>query len=104
MRSSATMKILFATGVTLLTISGARHSSGYEWLVVTGDDTAQYKGVGTVNGAVAPNGTLYHFMVWAGDGEPDTFRIRIWWEDSGQETELYDSETTILGGGSIVIH
>lgn len=80
------------------------HSSGYEWLVVTGDDTAQYRGVGTVNGSPAPNGTLYHFMAWASDGEADTFRIRIWWEDSGYDTELYDSETTILGGGSIVIH
>jgi hypothetical protein len=80
------------------------HSLTYEWLVVTGDDTAQYEGVGTVNGSPAPNGYPYHFMVWAGDGEPDTFRIRIWWEESGQEADLYDSGTMILGGGSIVIH
>lgn len=80
------------------------HSSAYEWLVITGDDTAQYKGVGTVNGLAAPNGTLYRFMVWVADGAPDTFRMRIWWVDTGQEIDLYDSETASLGGGSIVIH
>ena len=37
-------------------------------------------------------------------GEPDTFRIRIWWDDSGTETVLIDSETSVLGKGSIVIH
>jgi hypothetical protein len=79
------------------------HSSAYEWLVVA-DGTARYRGTGTVNGSPAPDGSLYHFMVWAGDGEPDTFRLRIWWEDSGQEMEVYDSETSILEGGSIVIH
>ena len=36
-------------------------------------------------------------MIWATDGqaseEPDTFRIRIWWEDeaSGTETDIYDN-------------
>lgn len=79
-------------------------STAYEWLVVPGDGTARYKGTGTVNGSAAPNGTLFQFMVWAGDGEPDTFRIRIWWEEAGQVIDLYDSEITILGGGSIVVH
>jgi len=49
------------------------HSSSYEWLVVTGGNTAKFKGVGTKNGEGS-----YKFMIWAGDGDPDTFRIKIW--------------------------
>ena len=44
-------------------------------------------------------------MLWAGDDDPDTFRIKIWWEESGTEHIVYvngmDQE---IGGGSIVIH
>ena len=45
-------------------------------------------------------------MLWAGDGEPDTFRIRIWWEDaSGGEQVAFDNGAQqAIGGGSIVIH
>ena len=53
------------------------HSSDYDWLVVTqGDTNAQFKGSGTINGTGD-----YKFMIWAGDDDPDTFRIRIWEED-----------------------
>jgi hypothetical protein len=63
------------------------HSSSYEWLVVTGGDYARYKGVGTINGE-----GMYKFMLWAGDKDPDTFRIRIWEEDGfGVETVIYDN-------------
>lgn len=77
------------------------HSSSYEWLVVTGASYARYKGVGTVNGAGA-----YRFMVWAGDGAPDTFRIKIWTEGAdGVETVLYDNGMDQpIAGGSIVVH
>jgi hypothetical protein len=77
------------------------HSSSYQWLVVTGSDAAKFKGVGTINGAGE-----YRFMIWAGDNEPDTFRIKIWTEGEFEdETVVYDngSDQTI-GGGSIVIH
>jgi PKD repeat protein len=85
-------------------------STSYEWLVVAGAK-AQYKGIGTINGA----GT-YRFMLTAIDGDLlaggkglDKFRIRIW-DDNGL---IYDNQlnapdtadpTTVLGGGSIVIH
>jgi predicted extracellular nuclease len=73
--------------------------SSYEWLVVAGSK-AQFKGTGTVNGTGS-----YRFMLWAGDGTPDTFRIKIWWEDSAGEHVVYDNGTDqALGGGSIVIH
>jgi PKD repeat protein len=79
------------------------HSDSYEWLVVNqGGSNAQFRGLGTVNGA-GP----YNFMLWAGDGDSDTFRIRIWSEDegTGAETDLYDNGfAQALGGGSIVIH
>jgi PKD repeat protein len=77
------------------------HSNSYEWLVVTGSDYAKFKGTGTINGVGE-----YKFMIWAGDGEPDTFRIRIWEEDEfGIETDIYDNAfNQAIGGGSIVIH
>ena len=87
------------------------HSSSYEWLVVSGS-RAQYKGVGTINGAGS-----YEFMLTAIDGkgqggnEVDKFRIKIWDRVSGGK--IYDNQhgdsddkapTTELGGGQIVIH
>ena len=48
----------------------------------------------------------YRFQVWADDGDPDTFRIRIWIEDElGVETDVYDNGFGHeLGGGNIVVH
>jgi hypothetical protein len=81
-------------------------SATYEWLVVSqGGTAAQFKGAGTVNGALGPNGQAYKFMLWAGDGAPDRFRIRIWTENAGTETVVYDNGVDQpLGGGSIVVH
>jgi hypothetical protein len=77
------------------------HSDSYEWLVVTGSNYAKFKGAGTINGV-----DDYKFMIWAGDSEPDTFRIRIWSEDAfGVETVVYDNGfDQALGGGAVVIH
>ena len=50
---------------------------------------------------------VYRFMLWAGDSDSDTFRIRIWTEDeAGLETDVYDNgdENQAISGGSIVIH
>ena len=81
-------------------------SETYEWLVVNqGGTNAQFKGSGTVNGGLDPNGNAYKFMLWAGDGSPDTFRIRIWWEDAAGEHEVYDNGTDQpMSAGNIVIH
>ena len=80
-------------------------SNSYGWLVVTGNNNVQFKGIGTINGTPAPNGEAYKFMIWAGDGELDTFRIRVWYEENEVEYPVYDNglEQTI-GGGSIVVH
>ena len=45
-------------------------------------------------------------MVWAGDHDTDTFRIRIWCEDAdASEIVVYDNGFgQEIGGGSIVIH
>ena len=77
------------------------HSTDYDWLVVNqGGENAQFKGAGTINGT-----GNYKFMLWAGDGEPDTFRIKIWEEIDGVEWIRYDNGFhQSLGGGSIVIH
>jgi hypothetical protein len=77
------------------------HSSTYDWLVLTGSDYARFKGTGTINGSGE-----YKFMLWAGDGEPDTFRIKIWEEDElGVETVVYDNGMDqAIGGGNIVVH
>jgi len=85
-------------------------STSYEWLVVAGKK-AQYKGLGTINGA-----GNYRFMLTAIDGDlpggngQDKFRIRIWSDGGGlvYDNQLNapesDDPTTVLGGGSIVIH
>ncbi|MGE0132541.1 MAG: Ig-like domain-containing protein [Blastocatellales bacterium] len=87
------------------------HSSSYEWLVVAGA-RAQYKGAGKINGAGD-----YRFILTAIDGQQpggggvDKFRIRIWNNNGGglvYDNQLNapdnDDPTTVLGGGSIVIH
>jgi len=87
------------------------HSDSYQWLVVNQAGTnAQYKGTGMINGALAPTGDEYGFMLWARDGdnaeptEADTFRMKIWYEDEG-EVVVYDNGfDQAIGGGSIVIH
>jgi len=81
-------------------------STRYEWLVVNQSGTnAQFKGTGLINGALDPNGNAYKFMLWAGDGSPDTFRIRIWWEDNAGEHDVYDNGTAqAIGAGNIVVH
>jgi len=78
------------------------HSTSYDWLVVNQNGSnAQFKGVGTINGL--PN---FKFMLWAGDGDPDTFRIKIWWEDDAEvEHVIYDNNMEQpIGAGSIVVH
>ena len=84
------------------------HSSSYDWLVVNKNDSrAQFKGDGTIN-----NEGLYKFMLWAVDGEPDTFRIKIWYEEDGSEIVVYDNgfdgsgfeNGQPISGGNIVVH
>ncbi len=81
-------------------------------LVIAGAK-AIYKGIGTVNGSGS-----YGFMVSAIDGQvnsggnADKFRIKIWDKNNGNGV-IYDNQlgvdenadpSTLLGGGSIVIH
>jgi hypothetical protein len=89
------------------------HSSSYQWLVVSGPK-AQYKGVGTINGA-----GNYGFLLTATDGQinggggVDKFRIKIWDKDSA-DAIVYDNapgsddidkvNPQAIGGGSIVVH
>jgi hypothetical protein len=72
---------------------------------------AQYKGFGTINGS-----GNYRFMLTAIDGQSlgggghDKFRIKIWSDGGGlvYDNQMNDPDsndpTTVLGGGSIVIH
>lgn len=86
-------------------------STSYEWLVISGGRKAQYKGFGTINGS-----GNYRFMLTAIDGQQpggggqDKLRMRIWSDANGL---IYDNQlnapdsddpTTVLGGGSIVVH
>jgi hypothetical protein len=89
------------------------HSDTYEWLLVNQSGTnAQFKGSGTINGDLSPAGEAYKFMLWATDGDPDTFRIKIWWEEDDFEHVVYDNGFDGSGnengqpidGGSIVVH
>lgn len=89
------------------------HSVSYEWLVISGA-RAQYKGVGTVNGAGS-----YGFLLTATDGQVtggggiDRFRFKVWEVTSGAVVydnvlgaadTLTDANPQALGGGSVVIH
>ncbi len=81
-------------------------ASTYEWLVVNqGGTNAQFKGHGTINSQLAPNGAPYRFMIWAKDASPDTFRIKIWFDDNGGEVVVYDNGfNQPIGGGNIKVH
>ena len=69
-------------------------------VVNQGGTNAQFKGSGTINGE-----DDYKFMLWAGDDEPDTFRIRIWTEEVDFEIVEYDNGSDqAIGGGSIIVH
>jgi uncharacterized protein len=76
-------------------------STSIEYLVVNSAGTqAIFKGSGVLNEV-----GNYKYMVWAGDGNPDTFRIKIWTEKHKIETVIYDNGfAQPVGGGSIQIH
>jgi hypothetical protein len=81
------------------------HTDTYQWLVVNPDGSrAQFKGEGTINGAVAPNGENYQLMIWATDGSPDTFRIKIWYEVNLSDVIVYDNGFDQPIDGSIVVY
>ena len=75
--------------------------TSYDWLVVTGSNYARFKGEGTIN-----DEGVFKFMIWAGDEEEDTFRIKIWEEDElGNEVIVYDNGfDQVITGGNIVVH
>jgi len=86
------------------------HSDAYQWLVISGPK-AQYKGTGTLNGVSG-----YGFLLTAWDGQvsggggQDKFRIKIWDSngivvyDNQMGASDTDDPTTVIQGGSIVIH
>jgi len=78
------------------------NSTSYEWLVINQNDrNAQFKGDGIIVG----DDQVYRFMIWAGDDNPDTFRIKIWRDTPAGENRVYDNEGgSPLAGGSIAIH
>jgi hypothetical protein len=85
------------------------HSDWYQWLVVDRNGSrARFKGEGTINGAPAPDGNPYQFMISATDGDPDTLRIKIWYESGSGDEPIYDNDPfgvgQPIGGGSIVVH
>ena len=76
------------------------HANSCEGLVI-GPGNACLWGTGTNNGSGG-----FEFMIWVSDGDPDTFRIKIWQDDGlGGEIVLYDAGVEQpLEGGAIVIH
>jgi putative Ig domain-containing protein/PKD domain-containing protein len=83
------------------------HSTSYQFLVVNQNGTnAQFKGDGLVSGS----STAYTFMLWATDGSPDQFRIKIW-ETANTANVIFDNlygqsdsaTPQAIAGGSIQI-
>jgi probable HAF family extracellular repeat protein len=108
------------TGTTAFQFQSAAldfYSDAYDWMVVTGQARAQFKGSGTLNGE-----QNYKFMLTAIDGKAaggvaDRFRIKIWHYDATaqQDVTVYDNqlssstdgtlaEGTAVSAGNIVIH
>ena len=94
------------------------YSDSYDWMVVTGQARAQFKGTGTLNDA-----DDYKFMLTAIDGQAtggggkDRFRIKIWHYDATLQQDVVDydnqldastegtlAEGTAIASGNIVIH
>jgi hypothetical protein len=78
----------FPTGRAEIHLKGADlnfQSTSFDWLVISGG-YAWLKGSGLVNGQPG-----YKILIWAQDGSPDTFRVRIWQVVSGVEVVLYDN-------------
>lgn len=89
------------------------HSAGTNWLVVTTDAKAMYRGTGTINGL----GNYAFFIVaydGKGPGTVDRFRIKIWDLNAG-DAVVYDNRMGLpedidtadpqaIATGSIVIH
>lgn len=76
------------------------NSSGYDRLAI-GGNTAIFKGTGTIDGVPGD----YKFTIWAGDADPDTFRIRIWEEVGDVEEVVYDNGSNQpITDGNIFIH
>ena len=89
------------------------HSAGTNWLVVTSDAKAMYRGTGTINGT-----GNYAFFIIAYDGKglgaADRIRIKIWDLDAG-DAVVYDNvmgasedidaaDPQAIANGSIAIH
>jgi hypothetical protein len=80
-----------------------------EWLVVNkAGNSAQFKGAGLINGQQAPDGQDFKFQIWATDGSPDTFRIKIWYEQPSGSTVIervvYDNGTQqAIAAGNIIV-
>jgi uncharacterized repeat protein (TIGR01451 family) len=103
------------SGETEFQLKGAGinfHSTAYEYLVIEGPK-AHYRGSGKINGSGD-----YGFIITlidgqeAGGGGADKFRIKIW-DKNNNNAVVYDTQlnapdeadpTTLLGGGSLVIH
>jgi hypothetical protein len=81
-------------------------STSYQWLVVAGSK-AQFKGIGTVNGAGA-----YGFMLTAVDDTSDRLRMKVWNTSGdivydnvlGAPDDVGAQSIQALGSGSVVIH
>ncbi len=64
----------------------------------------QFKGSGSVNSAMDPNGKPYRFMLRVANGSPDSFKIRIHWEDATGEHVVFDNDNSqVIGGGNIAV-
>ena len=89
------------------------HSAGTNWLVVTTDAKAMYRGTGTINGT-----GNYAFFIVAYDGKDtgtaDRFRIKIWDLNAG-DAVIYDNRMGLpedidtadpqaIANGTIAIH
>jgi len=90
------VRFLFLDG--LLTLQGSTNALDLS------PGNARIRGSGRINWKLAPNGKEYQFTIWAGDGTPDTFRMRIWYNGLLGQVVVYDNgDRQPLGGGNIKV-
>ena len=77
------------------------HSTSMDWLVVTGEPRAMFRGDGLLNGA---GSCKFEVDAWdESSGGEDAFGLKIYACGPGS-TDRYNLPATALGGGSIKIH
>ena len=81
--------------------------TSYQWLFITGNDCAKFKGIGQITEGGIINDVDHGFMLTACDGKEqgidDTFHVKIWLTIDGGTTydNMMDTDDSLYNGTDI---